>query len=226
MFHTLLESRALVVDRSRRWTVVSASVHAAIVTAALALTLSNGRDDVRSDPPIYVPVIAPAPPSRPATPPMHATGPVTTTLPTVPPLHLPDLSTFKPTVDVDPRVLSHRTEDWQRTPSPHRPAPAPGSVLTADHVDRQVVPQPGNGQPRYPDVLRASSVEGDVVARFVVDTLGRVEPGSVAILAATHALFAAEVRTWLARTRYRPAEFEGRTVRQLVEQRIGFALRR
>jgi hypothetical protein len=69
-------------------------------------------------------------------------------------------------------------------------------------------------------------VEGDVVARFVVDTLGRVEPGSIAILAATHALFAAEVRAWLSRTRYRPAEYEGRVVRQLVEQRIGFALRR
>jgi protein TonB len=65
-----------------------------------------------------------------------------------------------------------------------------------------------------------------VVARFIVDTLGHVDPGSISILASTHALFADEVRRWLARTRYAPAMHAGGNVRQLVEQRFEFALRR
>jgi TonB family protein len=101
-----------------------------------------------------------------------------------------------------------------------------GSVHSAGVVDRQVAPDPRNGRPRYPDAMRAASVAGEVVARFVVDTTGVVEPSSITILVATHALFGDAVRRWLPQTRYTPAEYAGRRVRQLVEQRMEFTLAR
>jgi hypothetical protein len=61
--------------------------------------------------------------------------------------------------------------------------------------------------------------------RFVVDSTGSVEPGSVAIITSTHSLFGEAVRRWLLRTRYVPADVAGHAVRQLVEQRVYFTLR-
>jgi len=74
----------------------------------------------------------------------------------------------------------------------------------------------------YPAMLRHQQVEGRVVAEFVVDTLGRVEPKSVRIVSATHALFANAARSALPRARYTPAELEGRKVRQLVVLPVRF----
>ena len=84
---------------------------------------------------------------------------------------------------------------------------------------------PGAPAPRYPEMLRAGAVQGRVVARFVVDTLGRVEPPSVEFPEASHLQFAEAVRQVLPRLRFRPAEAGGRRVRQLVQQEFRFALR-
>ena len=69
-------------------------------------------------------------------------------------------------------------------------------------------------------------VEGSVLVQFVVDTTGHVESSSINFIRATHPLFAQSTRQWLARTRYLPAEIEGRPVRQLVQQEVAFALDR
>jgi TonB family protein len=100
-----------------------------------------------------------------------------------------------------------------------------GGVYTGQLVDRTVVPRSDNGHPAYPSPLRLSGIDGDVLVRFVVDSVGRVEPASITIIQTTHALFGDAVRQWLRRTRYTPAELLGRPVRQLVEQRIAFTLR-
>ena len=75
-------------------------------------------------------------------------------------------------------------------------------------------------------MLRSASIEGEVLVRFVVDNQGRVEAASIRILETTHSAFADAVRRWLLRSRYAPAEVAGRPVRQLVEQRVSFALLR
>lgn len=64
-----------------------------------------------------------------------------------------------------------------------------------------------------------------VVVRFVVDSAGRTEPGTIQIVRETHSLFGESVRHWLAGMRYQPAELGGTRVRQLVEQRVEFTLR-
>jgi protein TonB len=98
-----------------------------------------------------------------------------------------------------------------------------GAVLTAALVDEPAVADPRNRPPRYPEPLRAAGLGGRAVARFVVDTAGRVEPATVAIVSADHPLLAGAVREALARARFRPARAGGVRVRQLVEQPFAFA---
>lgn len=85
-----------------------------------------------------------------------------------------------------------------------------------------MVPLRNQPAPRYPESLRQAGVEGKVLARFIVDTLGRVEPGSIVLLESSHALFAEAVRDALVRQRYAPAESGGRRVRQLVLRPFAF----
>jgi len=101
-----------------------------------------------------------------------------------------------------------------------------GGAYSSDLVEKVVAPRPGNPAPAYPASLRSAQVEGSVLARFVVDTTGRVEAASINFPEATHALFADAVRQSLLRSRYLPAVLGEHAVRQLVEQRFAFTLTR
>jgi periplasmic protein TonB len=100
-----------------------------------------------------------------------------------------------------------------------------GRAYNENQVDR-AVQMTRAATPRYPDALRSVSVTGEVQVRYIVDTRGRVEPGSIQVLSATHKLFADAVRAALLESRFRPAEAGGRAVRQLVEQPFIFKLDR
>jgi len=91
-------------------------------------------------------------------------------------------------------------------------------------VEKQVVPAPGSGAPRYPDMLRSANVEGEVLAQFIVDTTGRAEMGSFKVLKSSHDLFTSAVRQYLQQARFYPAEIGGRRVKQLVQQPYNFTL--
>ncbi len=93
-------------------------------------------------------------------------------------------------------------------------------------VEKPVAPLPGSAGPRYPDILRSGGVEGQVLAQFVVDTLGRVEIASFRVLRSDHAMFEQAVRSALPNMRFLPAEVGGRKVKQLVQQPFVFALQR
>lgn len=93
------------------------------------------------------------------------------------------------------------------------------------YVEKPAMAARGSPQPRYPEMLRQAGVEGAVEVEFVVDTLGRAEPGSLKILRSDHELFAAAVRAALPAMRFVPAEAGGRRVRQLVRQPFSFAVR-
>ena len=64
----------------------------------------------------------------------------------------------------------------------------------------------GNPAPVYPPMLRSANVEGEVLAQFVVDTLGRVDTTTLHILRSTHDLFSSAVKASLAEMRFTPAE--------------------
>jgi protein TonB len=79
--------------------------------------------------------------------------------------------------------------------------------------------------PAYPELLRQAGVEGRVVLEAVVDTLGRVEAGSITVVAATHLAFVASARQALAGALFRPARVGGRAVRVRVRFPAQFMLR-
>lgn len=78
--------------------------------------------------------------------------------------------------------------------------------------------------PAYPPALLAKNVEGKAVVQFVVDTLGRVDTVSFAVIEATHVEFAEAVRSVLPAMRFAPAVTASRKVRQLVQQPFLFRI--
>lgn len=104
---------------------------------------------------------------------------------------------------------------------------ASSSVFTPDQVDRQAVLD--GRQPLelgFPPPLYATGTRGLVIAEFVIDTLGQVEPETIGIVSSTHPLFTDAVRSALTRATYIPALKEGHTVRQIVQQPFDFVLSR
>ena len=93
-----------------------------------------------------------------------------------------------------------------------------------DEVDRVVRPFDNNPKPVYPWRLQRQGVQGSFVAQFVIDSTGRVDESSMVFPPSAHSLFVEAVRQALRKSRYYPAEFGGRKVRQLVEQRFTFVL--
>jgi protein TonB len=100
---------------------------------------------------------------------------------------------------------------------------ASNKAYSQNQVDR-AVQVTRRAEPRYPDALKSVNITGEVVAQYVVDQRGRVEPGSIRILSSTHKLFGDAVRRALLEARFRPAEVNGQPVRQLVEQPFIFKL--
>jgi protein TonB len=81
-------------------------------------------------------------------------------------------------------------------------------------------------KPRYPEPLRQAGIEGRVLVRFVVDTLGRIDPASVQILSSTHDQFTRAVRDALSGFRFRPAESNGKRIPALAEMPFEFKVAR
>jgi Carboxypeptidase regulatory-like domain/TonB-dependent Receptor Plug Domain/Gram-negative bacterial TonB protein C-terminal len=91
-------------------------------------------------------------------------------------------------------------------------------VYTADEVDQPAVLALGAiAAPAYPDSLWEAGVSGRVVAEFVVDDKGDIEPGTLTIASATHPYFASAVRSALDGAVFRAARLAGKSVRQLVD---------
>lgn len=93
-------------------------------------------------------------------------------------------------------------------------------------VEKPVSQIAGTGNPRYPDALRASGVEGEVQAQFVVSEEGRAVVSTFKVLKATNDLFASAVRSALPNMRFYAAEVGGKKVKQLVQQSFQFRLDR
>jgi TonB family protein len=100
-----------------------------------------------------------------------------------------------------------------------------GGPWTAGAVDDpvEVIEQPA---PRYPPVLAQAGITGRVELEYVVDTMGRAEPGSLHALSSTRPEFEAAARTAVLGSRYRPARLHGLVVRQLVRQILSFRIER
>ena len=70
---------------------------------------------------------------------------------------------------------------------------------------------------RYPEILRARGIAGEVLVAFVVDRAGRVEDGSVTVLSYHGEEFVMLTVRYLPMLRFRPALLSGKAVRVRVE---------
>jgi protein TonB len=230
VFSRLPESNA---PRQRRTggLVLSTAAHVVLIALAVRATMLRATPaPIATQTPIFV-----APVSPPDAPPTNSTrrrgttsdlpmSPRVPAPPTIPIFDSPTIPEPGTSLDVMRRGAFDTTSVVSGTdPRGGTPNVTEGAPMDERFVDKVVVALPGT-EPRYPSMLQSAGVEGDVHAQFVVDTLGRVERGSVRILDASHDLFAAAVRDALGRARFKPAEAGGRKVRQLAEQTFTFRL--
>jgi hypothetical protein len=98
------------------------------------------------------------------------------------------------------------------------------SVFTILEVDSAVVRSATSAAPAYPLDLLEKHVEGFVLARYIVDTTGFADVGSLEVLKATHPGFVQAVRDALPYMRFSSAKIGAQKVRQLVEQPFTFRI--
>jgi TonB family protein len=104
------------------------------------------------------------------------------------------------------------------------PASLPAVVYSMLQVDQMVERYANSAAPVYPPELSARGVQGRVDATYVVDTMGRVDTTTINVMQSDDPRFTRSVLTALAEARFRPAMRQGKTVRQLVQQRFSFKL--
>lgn len=234
MFGTLIESQPAA-ERSLGQTIFSLTVHAMLLVGAVHATKGAAAEVrarlvdttavfIRPIDPAEVVHAAPAATSSSAAP----AGPTfeTVTAPIDIPIGIPPVDlgeSFDPS-----RFTAVGTEGPARPLVGSGAAGDPGSIGSGQFSQTEVdvpVHYIGGGEPNYPPALRKSGVAGEVTLQFVVNADGKVEPGSVQVISSTLYGFEAAAREAILRARFEPATIRGKTVRQLVQQRVRFEVR-
>ena len=95
-------------------------------------------------------------------------------------------------------------------------------LYSADQVDTPAQPPADfGGRVALPDSVRVQGVLA-VIAEFVVDAVGRVEPATINVVASPHPALADAVRAALPGAVFAPARRAGLAVRQLVQLSVRF----
>ena len=232
MFAQLIASRP-VRRRSPAGFAASLVLHGVIVAGAIITTsrTAGPREPLATHVlPIYrepvpePPRVAPTPrPPAPGSP--VAIGPDIISVPIEIPDFIPPVNPLRALINTD-QPLEFRIGTPTRPGAADPGALTSGSVLLVDQVEIAVVLDKRSPLPRFPQLLRDAGVEGMARLSFVVDTLGRVEPGTVTVMASTHPAFAVAVQATLPRMRFTPARVGRHAGWQLVELPVQFRLDR
>ena len=101
----------------------------------------------------------------------------------------------------------------------------PNKSYAVFEVEREVSAISGTNV-EYPEAMRSSGAEGDVLAEFVVNEKGRVEISTFKVLNSAKPAFVQAVRNALPKMRFRPAQIGSTSVSQVVQQAFVFKLNR
>jgi protein TonB len=236
MFNNLIESQAKKQKRAGG-TVASVIVHALLITAAVKGTLAatskyeKAKEQKvefvqvkKEEPPPPKEEPKPPPPDVVAAPPPPKGFQILSA-----PIKIPDVI---PEIDLNKQVT--REEDFTGKGAvggtSRGVAGGVAQQLNSDQplfdfqVEKPAASNPSNQPPTYPNQLRAANIEGQVVAKFVVDTTGRADMRTFEIVKSDHELFTSAVRNVLPNYRFFPAELGGRKVKQLVQMPFVFTL--
>lgn len=229
MFAQLIASRAPK-RRSPAGFAASIALHGIIVTGAVLVT-SHAPMQRTPHAQMVVPYVAPVTRPRPVTPTPPSIVPIVDApnvinIPITVPDGIPPVNLLRAAINTDdPFVFRVGVPSHAGTVGPVA-VEDPGTAFLDSQVEVQVALDTRSPMPRYPQLLRDAGVEGATLVRFVVDTLGRVEQGTVKVVESTHPAFALAVQAVLPQMRFSPARVGERKVRQLVEFPLQFRLRR
>ena len=202
----------------------SVLVHAALISGAVIATIQTRAAPANPHP--SVPLLWMVPPTRAPAPPPAGLGPLVTPpapQPFAVPATVPTVIPPPPTTPFDPSRFGLEPVG----PAAVAPAPVETGAPGAIYADRWVEEPPvlvSHPPARFPDVLRQAGIGGRAVVEAVIDTTGRAEPGSLAVLEATNQLFEAPARAVVAGSVYRPGRVSGRPVRVRVRVAVVFRL--
>jgi periplasmic protein TonB len=232
MIGTLIESQAHV-QRHSLESAVSVVVHAALVIAAVVATSTRSAARVRPVEYFPMPMAVPRPPARDDANPSRTAQTSVRAVPQIPTIHVPAVIPMEsPPVDLlsVPTALDFSERRSHGDPPCAAPCPQPAlgeEIASPSWAMNEVMMQLREPAvpPRYPEALQRAGIDGAVVVRFVVDTLGRVDPASIEVLTSSHDLFTAAVRETLARLRFIPAKSDDRKVRMRAIMPFHFTLK-
>jgi TonB family protein len=100
------------------------------------------------------------------------------------------------------------------------------TVFTITEVDSAVAIDPASAAPMYPPALLKLGIEGSVMVRYVVDSLGKADLSTLEIVRSSRIEFAVAVREALPNMRFTPARMGPKAVPQLVEQPFNFRIQK
>ena len=112
------------------------------------------------------------------------------------------------------KISPHLTELFEDEARPFR-------IYRASDLDAPATWRSGPAL-AYPPELRSRRIAGDALVRAVVDTLGRVEAGSIVVLDSPDSAFNAPLERMLSAAQFTPGRVKGHVVRSQVD--LGFSL--
>lgn len=219
MFTTLIESTPHK-NPNNGARLMSALFHSTLIAAAIYATASGAASDVVAAAGTQAEKILWVKPSaQPQSAPAPAPKPKAKARP-VAPKKVPTA-----TPPIDPNAQPTTEPDAGSTATNLTGGGAPGA-FNAFQVDVEVVAIASTIRPQYPEMLRSSGTEGQVIAQFVVNEKGRADRKSFRVVSSTNPLFSDAVNRALPQMRFKPAMIGGKPVSQLVQQQFVFKLDR
>ena len=232
MFNNLIESK----PQKRGGfggTFVSVALHAIIITLAVYVTAHAGQKIVeksRQEDVVFAKPTEPKPPppDEPKAPPpdvVAAPPPPKGFQVLTAPINIPDKI---PDVDLSKAVTDEKDFSGKGVAGGKANGVVGGVAQPTDQpyfefqVEKPALQRDGNPNPKYPSMLETSRVEGEVLAQFVVDTLGKADMSTFKVLQASNDLFASSLKTTLPQWRFFPAEAGGHKVKQIVQLPLKF----
>lgn len=223
LFNNLLESKAQK-QRSLGSTMMSLVMHTALIALAVKATLQATQEKEKVEEKVNFVEVKKDEPPPPKPPPAQAPPPPQSFQVLTAPVNIPNVL---PDIDLTAKLTNEADFTGKGVQAPKAatgPKPEGDQPYFEFMVEKPVTEASNTQRPRYPDILKSAGVEGEVLAQFIVDTVGRVEPNSFKVLKTTHPLFEAAVRAALPGMRFIPAEVGNKRVRQLVQQPFVFAI--
>ena len=199
----------------------SLAFHAVLIGGAVYATLSARPADIAVRMDTTVVLLTPAQRQPAVPPPAELAEPLrgfqTVTIPTQLPTAIPKLDLQE---RFDPKDYSGVGVEGGRA---NGVVPSGNEVYSESLVEER--PSLLSAPPaRYPDLLKQARIQGRVLLRAIVDTTGRVEPGSVVIATSPNPGFDLPAREWILKALFRPARMHGKAVRVHITQPLDYSI--